>query len=122
MEGLCIGSWGTLVDAGGYGVALWGRRFVGEAFAGSGVRIQLVLGRHIVVLAFPGDKRRRGLASACSRGWNLENPGKPVCERRGRLEVDQLERGQRCRVDEKEPLTSSYSSSCSGVSSLRAAG
>src|SRR5882757_9291157 len=89
--------------------------FVWKAFTRSRVRFKLVLGRHIAVLAFPGDKWRCDLASACSRDWNLENPGELVCERRGWFAVDQLESGQRCGGDDKEVLTSSYSSSCSGV-------
>ena len=95
---------------------------MGKTFAGRGVRIELVLGRHVAVLAFPGDQGRCGLAPAWWRGWNLENPGELVCERRGGFAVDQLERRrQRCAVALKGSPTSSYSSSCSGVSSLWAA-
>lgn len=56
MKTLCIDSWGTLANAGRDGVALWARVLrvlVGKAFAGRGVRIELILGGHVAVLAFP---------------------------------------------------------------------
>ena len=55
MESLCVNSRVPFADPGGHSIALWARMIVGQAFAGSGVRIELVLGRHVVVLAFPGD-------------------------------------------------------------------
>jgi len=68
MKSLCTGSWKTLADARRHSVALLWAGLVGlvgcKAFAGGGVRIELVLGRHLGVLAFLIDERRRRLASA----------------------------------------------------------
>jgi len=53
MKSLCIDSWGTLANAGRDGIAFWAlRELVGKAFAGRGVRIELIPGGHLAVLAF----------------------------------------------------------------------
>ena len=52
MESVCIESWKTLANAGRDGVAVWARR---KTFTGSGVRIELILGGHVAVLAFLSD-------------------------------------------------------------------
>lgn len=55
MKSVCIDSWIALTNAGRDGVALWARVLAREAFTGSGVRIELILGGHVAVLAFPSD-------------------------------------------------------------------
>ncbi len=55
MESVCIDSWMALTNAGRNDVALWARVLVSEAFTGSGVRIELILGGHVAILAFLSD-------------------------------------------------------------------